>query len=784
MTANSIHADACASAALRPPSADVSPSAAAGRLGIVSVLALLMMAWAAAGAPAASAADACPNASLRTGPGAHLPDCMAYEQVSPLDKNGNNIGLYITGQSSGPIVSTADGDRALYTAYAAFAGAAAASAPNGYVGSRGAGSWMTNPVTPPYNPNDDLVTGSYVLGGTPDFSKQLVSSDRALAPGGVENRANFYIYDVVSGSYEHVAAFPNLDNPSLIYSFFAGSSEDGDRMFFVGSNGNGGSDAAGNLPSTPQSNPDSEFNLYEYSNGELKLVGVLPDGTPSPTGSNAGPSIPQAQLARHAISDDGTRAYWTPFTGSFVPDPVYLRENDQTVVVSKRESDGTAQAAYFERATPDGDHAFISSSAAQLTDDAGLPENPNDFDLYRYDADSGDLTDLTPGPDGAGVENILGVSDDGEFVYFQAQEVLAPGGIDDQHNLYVWHDGNIRLIATSPDPIWTQNRRPLDDWRTSPDGGHFGFLFSGALAGANPYPAQPFKQAYLYDFEADTLVCASCPPAGGVPVAATRLHLPSEQSRLVHETETEGASRNVLDDGAYFFETRDALLSRDTNGRYDVYRYLDGDLDLISTGRDPEDSHFGDASEDGDDVFFLTYDRLVGQDRDSLTDLYVARVGGGLASQYPVPDPDCQDDACQGPPTAPPLLKDLGSVDFAGRGNVPASGAGSVSISISKLRPVIGSAARLRVRVPGAGRVSVTGSSVRKRSKSAARAQTVTIRVSLSSKARQTLKKKRKLSVRVRVAFSSRTGGSASKTVTVTFKQPKARKQTNRGGGK
>ena len=61
-----------------------------------------------------------------------------------------------------------------------------------------------------------------------------------------------------------------------------------------------------------------------------------------------------------------------------------------------------------------------------------------------------------------------------------------------------------------------------------------------------------------------------------------------------------------------------------------------GCLYLISGGEEGSGpSCFGDASESGEDVFFFTAQRLVGQDHDQLVDVYDARVDGGLAAQDP-----------------------------------------------------------------------------------------------------------------------------------------------------
>ena len=92
---------------------------------------------------------------------------------------------------------------------------------------------------------------------------------------------------------------------------------------------------------------------------------------------------------------------------------------------------------------------------------------------------------------------------------------------------------------------------------------------------------------------------------------------------------------------------------------------------MIASGRSNEESAFLDASETGDDVFFLTSDQLVPQDTDSAVDVYDARIDGGFPGPPPRPV-ECEGDACQGGPGAAPAAIDTApaSATFTGPGNL------------------------------------------------------------------------------------------------------------------
>src|SRR5690606_36045632 len=79
------------------------------------------------------------------------------------------------------------------------------------------------------------------------------------------------------------------------------------------------------------------------------------------------------------------------------------------------------------------------------------------------------------------------------------------------------------------------------------------------------------------------------------------------------------------------------------------------EVSLISSGLSTDPSYLFDASSDGDNVFFLTWERLSGWDEDGLADVYVAREGGGIAEPVPA-DPRCADDNCQGEPSSAPVF--------------------------------------------------------------------------------------------------------------------------------
>jgi Tol biopolymer transport system component len=681
-----------------------------------------------------------------------------------------------------------------------FAGGVGAPIVSDYVARRGGSGWVTENVSQP-SASDSGGAQLSVRFGYRWFSSDLTRG-LFMRSDSLDLDRNLWLRDFAAGSNERLspASITPLDPFAQFFSetVVADATDDAEHVVF---------ESMGQL--TADAPPaDGGARAYEWADGEIRLVGVLPaseGGGPAPTslaGRGATGAAPQGPgtggpganaWSERVMSEDGSRIYFTVPTGpqgsgdsKSAPGEVYLREDGATtthVSASQRtdcagdptcggdgvadpvsDPDGPGQVR-FETASSDGSVVYLQS-CRKLTDDStgncGLPYRE---ELFRYDVASGELTNLTPQSALAlgmctSQCGVIGASKDGEYVYLADVEQPGVGGTT--QTAYVWHGGTITEVG----PAYTARRLNVTPYIEGPrtsrvsDDGRF-------LVWLNQVGDTDDDRLYIYDAQEDQSVCLSCRPGpDAAPSSASpgaRGQNPALTSRDYHSRAFDSAGERV------FFNTTAGLVPEDTNGRWDVYVHdiATGEKTLLSDGSRNGDAYLGDMTPDGSSVFIVTDQGLVRGDDDGLRDLYVARVNGG----YPEPASDrgsCTGDACQDATAAPPPVATAGSVVFAGAGNL-SDRKPSGSVSVARLRAVIGSAATLRVKVPAAGGITVLGASVRKARRSASKGATYSVRVALTAKARRALKSKRALKVRVRVSFTPRSGGAVSKTVTLTF---------------
>lgn len=684
---------------------------------LVSVLVLCSI-------PALAAGDAngggCANEAVRTAQDANaLPECRAWELVTPAEKDNVEARLPITGNFEdlqGPegFVGSVTGESMAWVAEETVPRAkevvGAETVGSEYLSKRGVDGWTTEDVIPRQSPEDGILC-EYIANGIAGYTADL--SKGILADGGGQN------YKGISGfaeedcghnepsvAPEEPAGFQNLfvrDNSLLSYQLvdltpsgaipddaqFDAGSEDFSHIVF---------DESAQLTSNAPAGDD----LYEWSASGVHLVTILPDGEPV-SGSipwNYGwnglylnfPEKSNATEFTHTISADGSRIFFQ------AEGNLYVREDGRaTVQLDASRGSGPGGGGRFMAATADGSKVFfIDEASAGLTADtvAGSGQNLYEYEVSSQDGVSGKLTDLTAAAD-ARVLGLTGTSEDGSYVYFAAEGVLAPGAIAGQPNLYLIHEGAPTFIAALDPATGTRYPNVGDscDWlagclsaRVSQNGRYVAFTSIESLTGYDNSPAAPglctiegpsderCREIFLYEASANKLSCVSCNPTGAAPTGIAVIRTPTPPSlsglqRVGH------LSHNVTDSGQVFFDTLDALVPHDNNGRRDVYEYRDGQLYLLSSGTQAGESFFLDSSEPsggepGRDVFFATGQQLVRRDTDTSFDVYDARIEGGFPEQGF--QPECADEGCRGLASAPPLLSLPDSASLVSSGNVSA----------------------------------------------------------------------------------------------------------------
>ena len=230
------------------------------------------------------------------------------------------------------------------------------------------------------------------------------------------------------------------------------------------------------------------------------------------------------------------------------------------------------------------------------------------------------------------------------------------------------------------------------------DGSGIAFQSRAPLTGFDNSDAnsgEPDVEVFVYQ-AGGALRCVSCEASGAQPRGAdlaVATHHPEPDSpsgvwgaawipgwgHPLHAANALSANGKRL-----FFNATAPLVPRDSNNAQDVYEWeapgeggcseakpafheLNGGcVYLISSGENPFESLFVDASPDGSDVFFTTAASLLPQDP-GLLDIYDARVEGGFPA--PTETPICEGEACQSPPAAPNDATPASS-SFEGPGNV------------------------------------------------------------------------------------------------------------------
>jgi hypothetical protein len=472
--------------------------------GACAIACLALALWCATEARASGDANRteCATAS-ESSPGfrPYMPDCRAYELVSPPYREGGvpiaepgavssdgetmvaSLGGVAAGAENAPLDFTLSGDLVLYRLQ------------------RSASGWETVALTPPaarYERSAPLA-----VGGRLGVSRVLWSAQ----PGPIEHKESLYLQDG-RGELREVGPgeIPALTTVALSSSeelFPVGASADLSRALYRITNEFG---SVGHRDTWPGDSTRREAeSLYEYRyegtvSSEPMLVGVKNEGalhgSPhlnegaeliSECGTTLG-STPGGS-GYNAISEDGETVFFTARACGGAPpvDELYARVGGSRTVAISQPSKEDCQAcdtaseavkpATFAGASADGQRAFFLTEQALLPGQEGMS-------LYEYDFAAPPAT--PEHPDGRiglvslgakpEVQGVVRISEDGARVYFVARGVLA-GANSEGHapqagadNLYLYepdpaHAGSSRVVfvATLLTPTMESNAKAREE---------------------------------------------------------------------------------------------------------------------------------------------------------------------------------------------------------------------------------------------------------------------------------------------------------------------------------
>ncbi len=622
---------------------------------------------------------------------AFLPDCRAYELVSPEYDGGSAAQIYAV---------SANGERVIVNSTAGFAGNEDLEDSEGETGSyyaltRTSAGWSAESLNPPTSLSPRT---HYVRVASADLSRVLYEVVPTTLGGEVNLPTGYVGWELaVREPVGGGAGRFTLLGPMIAPGYEPGGSNQYNHVeeLVVGASANLShvyflvrAERKQTWPGDQTSEEDQS--LYEYALAEGKepqLVGVRNNGPlkGSPAVNDGAELESDCGTAFDGVSGTGEAevVYFTALhvEGCLASQPsvneLYARVSDtRTVKISGSE------AATFQGVSEDGAKIFFTEGGK----------------LYEYVTAEAKTMLLTSSITGKPL-----ISRDGGRVYFTSPEVLTSNTEPNGNGETASETGGEKLYVTETLTGHTGFAFVAGEAspsQTTQDGAYLVFGSKRDLRGTNDR-SSPVGQLFEYQTLTGKVARVSVGQkvAAGYECPATKTieegyncdgntekhgNEPRTQrfngtinteshTKLVSDTaqpEAASTGRTIAESGAVVFRSDLALTPQATPGAPNAYEYREGQIYLISPVLD-EVYGFDDpmVDESGRDIFFSSLEGLVPEYAGGQASVYDSRSEGG----FPAPSntPSCSGEACQGPfAGATPNFGSPGSTVVGASGNV------------------------------------------------------------------------------------------------------------------
>jgi hypothetical protein len=586
-------------------------------------------------APVANGAvGGCPNEAFRTGLSARLPDCRAYEQVTPVDKEGAQELFHYRGGIETDVLVGEGGERVAAEAPVVNLGSGAEAGQSPYFFSREEGKrWQLlagepQPETGIYTVHPQVYSG--------DLSMLALYEEYQTSMFGHSPNIEYKV-GRAGGPYTLVASVPREDVADQQEGWVAANGDFSKLVLQTHDHA-----LLGESTGTK-----SGADLYEYTvKGGLRQLNVEEQGSTIGAcgativhGEEEGGSDHHAS-SPHSISADGSRVFFEAVPGHAcgAAKDLYMRLNgSETVDIG---------AYTFMGADAQGTTLLLKNSAGELVG----------YDTETKTTVSESSSEATAESElrllGIPIQNNPEAGDSfahPQYTYFTGRVAGLPGnGIINEGGE---EGGEAQQVYRYDDVEHVVQ----------------------CVSCASPFDPEPKRPSYLNGTTGIPLVNGGLPDYTAASANGDYAFFTTVAALVPEDVDGEIPAINDV-----FSQSEYVTIGGRTSPSTDVYEWrrdgvdgcvvVDGCLALITDGRGGYLNLLLGTADEGRDVFIYTRSQLVPQDKDTSGDIYDVRVDGGLPEAPPRPV-ECEGDACSTAPS-PPNDVTPSSFTFQGAGNL------------------------------------------------------------------------------------------------------------------